>query len=153
MQVMKKLITGLFLCAIVASACKSNVNPRDILAGTWQLHKLTEVDTTRRDCQNPPIYATQDADSIVMVLNPDGTGTSTLPQATMTADSTSVVDCRNPSHSLYKHPFTWVLENNYLKVTDKDHTNSLLITKISSSSITLKDTSMSPCQLETFVKQ
>lgn len=135
---MKVFATFLFFFlygGILVFSCKNgssgNDSAKNLLVGKWKIVKITTEEN-----YTAAIGAVDD-NNIIVAFNVDGTGYS----SSVSGGSA----------------FKWELANNdtYLNITDSASANviSLLLTKTSKGSFTVKDTSTHPAQWEVFKKQ
>lgn len=138
-MIMKWLPGYLFLTSIAGvlaiQSCNNGaqvtaaVKAKEVLPGRWKIARIT---ADPKDTVGQP-----GDDNVVITFKEDGTGNSTSPGG-------------NSS-------FKWVVGDgdNWLRITDdaNGQLNALSLTKMSSSSFTVKDTSAHPSQWETFQKQ
>jgi len=103
---------------------------KNLFVGKWKIVKITTE-------ENDAAIGAVDDNNIVVTFNSDGAGSS--------------------SSVAGGNAFKWALADNgtYLNITDSGsaHEISLLLTKTSGTSFTVKDTSTHPAQWETFKKQ
>jgi len=126
------LVFASFAGMLLAS-CKNGGSvavTKNLFVGKWKIVKITTE-------ENDAATGAADDNNVVVTFNIDGAGSS------------SSVDGGNA--------FSWSLAENsaYLNITDSGsaHMIALLLTKTSSTSFTVKDTSTHPAQWETFKKQ
>ena len=126
-----------FGVTIAVASCNSGgttvsvAKEKKMLPGKWKLVKITT---------DPADTATgaSDDNNIVVTFREDGTGSSS-----------------SSGGSGGSFTYTFGDNDNYLRITDSgaSQPTALLITKISGSSFTAKDTSAHPAQWETYKKQ
>lgn len=129
-----RLFVFLYILMLVYS-CKnggktSAVDTKKAMIGKWKIVKITTEENYTQAA------GAADDNNIVVIFNADGTGSS----SSVSGGSA----------------FKWELANNdtYLNITDSAaNVVSLLLTKASGSSFTVKDTSTHPAQWEIFKKQ
>ena len=135
MKIFSRGILLFVFAVILFGSCKNGGNTdssvKSMLVGKWKIIKIT-TEEDYADATGAP-----DDNGVVVTLNADGTG--------------------NSSSVSGGSAFKWALANNstYLNITDSVSSQvvALLLTKTSSSSFTVKDTSTHPAQWEVFKKQ
>ena len=129
------LVLLVFVALCATQACNNvaqvtaAVKAKEVLPGRWKIAKI---------CADPKDTAGQPGDdNVIIEFKGDGSGSSTSPGGNST--------------------FKWVVgdNDNWLRITDdaSGQLNALSLTKMSSTSFTVKDTSAHPVQWETFQKQ
>jgi hypothetical protein len=136
MKVFSTLIFVFLFSAILAISCKNagsgtSNDVKKSMIGKWKIVKITTEENYTE------ATGAADDNNIVIAFNADGSGSS--------------------SSAAGGSAFKWELANNdtYLNITDSASAQvvSLLLTKISGTSFTVKDTSTHPAQWEIFKKQ
>ncbi len=128
------LFVFLFVGILVLGSCNGSTgSPPDAkksMIGKWKIVKITTEENYTQ------VAGAADDNNIVVIFNADGTGTS----SSVSGGSA----------------FKWELANRdtYLNIADSaSNVMSLLLTKVSAGSFTVKDTSTHPAQYEIFKKQ
>ncbi len=126
------LVFAVFAGMLLAS-CKNGgavAVTKNLFVGKWKIVKITTE-------ENDGGIGAVDDNNVIVAFNSDGGGSS--------------------SSVAGGNAFRWALAENgtYLNITDSGsaHMIALLLTKTSSNSFTVKDTSTHPAQWETFKKQ
>ncbi len=128
------LLSGLLMvaaCNNVATGGNAAAKAKSVLPGQWKIVHITN------DPKDDSIGGNPDDNNIIITFKEDGSGSS--------------------SSASGGSSFKWTVgeSDNWLRITDNStgQVNALSLTKMSSSSFTVRDTSAHPVQWETFQKQ